>query len=214
MFYDPRHQNPREVGFAHDPWNALIAPRPIAWISTRSTSGVANLAPYSFFNAVSGAPPFVMFSSAGRKDSQRNIEETGEFVVNMATEALVQQLNDSCFPFSADVDEFERTGLTSVEARNLGHAPRLAESPVSIECRLSQIVELKTASGAPVRSMVIFGEVLGIHIDENIIHDGRVDLAIARPLSRLGYMDYAGLGPIFEILRPTDEPPERGTVNV
>lgn len=213
MFYDPRSEDPRTLGFVHNPWNALVAPRPIAWISTRSAAGVANLAPYSFFNAVSGAPPFVMFSSAGRKDTQRNIEETGEFVVNMATEDLAAQLNDSCFPFGPGVDEFQRAGLTAAAARHLHHAPRLKESPVSVECRLSQIVELKTAAGDPVRSAAIFGEVVGIHVDERIVRDGRVDLALARPLSRLGYMDYAGLGPIFEVIRPEAEPRDRITLH-
>lgn len=155
-----------------------------------------------------------MFSSAGRKDTQRNIEETGEFVVNMATEALVSELNDSCFSFGPDVDEFERIGLTAEPAKNLIHAPRVAESPVSLECRLSEIVELKTAEGGDVRSMVIFGEVVGIHVDDAVVREGRVDLSLIRPLSRLGYMDYAGLGPIFELMRPLTEPLERTASNV
>ena len=196
MFYDPRSQ---PHGLAHNPWTALIVPRPIGWISTLSVEGNANLAPYSFFNAVSGVPPFVMFSSAGRKDSQTNIEATGEFVVNMATADLAQAMNMS----SASVagDEFALAGLEKALCRNVA-APRVSASPVAIECVLSKIVPLTAKDGTSARSDVIFGEVVGIHIADHVIKDGMLDITRIRPLSRLGYMDYAVTDQVFAMDRP------------
>ena len=138
MFYDPRSE---VHGLAHNPWTALVVPRPIGWISSLSENGVANLAPYSFFNAVSGAPPFIMFSSYGRKDSQINIEATGEFVVNMAVAELKDALNRTSAPFEPDIDEFERAGLEKAGCHNVA-VPRVADSPVALECILNQVVTL------------------------------------------------------------------------
>ena len=198
MFYDPRSE---EHGLAHSPWTALIVPRPIGWISSLSADGVANLAPYSFFNAVSGAPPFVMFSSAGRKDSQTNIEDTGEFVVNMAVADLKDALNLSSAAFAPGVDEFDRAGLEKAACRNV-RAPRVAASPVALECVLNRVVSLTARDGTRARSEVIFGEVVGIHIADEVIVDGMLDIARIRPLSRLGYMDYAIIDEVFPMARP------------
>lgn len=198
MFYDPR-TDPH--GLAHNPWTALIVPRPIGWISTLSADGTPNLAPYSFFNAVSGAPPFVMFSSAGRKDSQTNIEATGEFVVNMAVADLADAMNLSSAAVGAGVDEFALAGLEKAPCRNV-RAPRVAASPVALECVLNSIVPLITRDGTKARSEVIFGEVVGIHIADAVIADGMLDITRLRPLSRLGYMDYAITDTVFAIPRP------------
>ena len=189
MFYDPRSE---PHGLAHNPWTSLVVPRPIGWISSLSDQGVANLAPYSFFNAVAGIPPFVMFSSAGRKDSQTNIEATGEFVVNMATADLKDALNTSSAAVDQAVDEFELAGLEKAPCRNVA-VPRVAASPV---------VPLTARDGTKVRSEVIFGEVVGIYISDDVIVDGMLDMARIRPLARLGYMDYAITEEVFAMMRP------------
>lgn len=201
MFYDPRSD---QHGLAHNPWTALITPRPIGWISTLSKNGVANLAPYSFFNAVSGVPPFVMFSSAGRKDSQINIEDTGEFVVNMATAELKDELNITSSNVDAAVDEFELARLEKGGCTNV-NVPRVKASPVAIECVLNEIVSLKAKDGTSVRSDVIFGEVVGIHIRDDVIVDGMLDTKKTRPLSRLGYMEYAIVDEVFKMNRPSKQ---------
>lgn len=199
MFYDPRSD---KHGLAHTPWTALIVPRPIAWISSLSEDGIANLAPYSFFNAVSGTPPFVMFSSAGRKDSQANIEATGEFVVNMAVADLKTELNLTSAPFEPNVDEFERAGLEKASCQNVS-VPRVAATPVALECILNKVVPLIAKDGTKAQSEVIFGEVVGIHISDDVIKDGMLDISLIRPLSRLGYMDYSITDEVFELPRPT-----------
>jgi flavin reductase (DIM6/NTAB) family NADH-FMN oxidoreductase RutF len=198
VFYDPRTE---AHGLAHTPWTALVVPRPIGWISSLSQTGVPNLAPYSFFNAVAGVPPFVMFSSAGRKDSQTNIEATGEFVVNMAVADLKDAVNMTSAPFEPDVDEFESAGLEKAPCRNVS-VPRVAASPVALECILNQVVPLTARDGTKVRSEVIFGEVVGIHISDDVIVDGMLDISRIRPLARLGYMDYAIIEEVFPMARP------------
>lgn len=198
MFYDPRYD---DHGLAHNPWTALIVPRPIGWISSLSEKGVANLAPYSFFNAVSGVPPFVMFSSAGRKDSQMNIEATGEFVVNMATSDLKDSLNITSASVDAEVDEFELAGLEKEHCTNV-RVPRVKAAPIALECILNKVVSLNAQDGTKVRSDVIFGEVVGIHISDAVIVDGMLDIKKIRPLSRLGYMDYAVIDEVFSMSRP------------
>jgi len=198
MFYDPRHD---DHGLPHNPWTALVAPRPIGWISSLSPDGTANLAPYSFFNAVAGTPPFVMFSSTPRKDSLSNIEETGEFVVNIATWDLREKMNQSSATYPAEVDEFEAVGLEKAACRNVA-APRVAASPISIECILNDTVALKPRSGLACRTTLVIGEVVGIHIDEGILKDGILQPGLYRPLSRLGYMDYAATDEIFAMARP------------
>ncbi len=199
MFYDPRSE---PHGLAHNPFNALVAPRPIGWISSLSSDGVANLAPYSFFNAVSSVPPFIMFSSAGRKDSQTNIEATGEFVVNMAVGALKDALNTSSKAVDASVDEFDLARLAKAPCRNVA-VPRVAATPVALECVLNKVVSLTARDGTKAVSDVIFGEVVGIHIADEVIVDGKVDVTRVRPLARLGYLDYAIIDEVFVMPRPT-----------
>ena len=198
MFYDPRSE---PHGLPHNPWNALISPRPIGWISTVSADGIANLAPYSFFNAVSGSPPFVMFSSTPRKHSLTNIEATGEFVVNVVSSDLCKQMNQSSAVFPPEVDEFERVGLAKAPCRNV-KPPRVAAAPAAIECNLYQTIPLQPKSGLPSATTIVIGEVVGIHIDDAMLFDGRVDTRRIKPVARLGYMDYSVTEEIFEMLRP------------
>ena len=198
MFYDPRTQ---PHGLPHNPWLALIVPRPIGWISTLSRDGVPNLAPYSCFNAISGKPPFVMFSSDSPKDSVTNAEETGYFCVNIATYPLREQMNRSSAAWPRGSDEFVQTGLTAVPCENIP-CPRVGESPVSIECRLSQILTLTPSTGAACLNRVAIGEVVGIHIDESVLKDGLVDVALLQPLGRMGYMEYTVPPRSFTMTRP------------
>lgn len=188
-------------GLEHDPFKALVAPRPIGWISTLGPDGVVNLAPYSFFNAISDKPPYVMFSSAGRKDSLRNAEETGEFVCSLATYDLRDQMNATSASVAPDVDEMTLAGLTAAPSR-LVKPPRVAESPVAFECKYAKTVDLPTHNGAANQYAVVIGSVVGIHIDKSAIVDGRVDVTRLRPIARLGYMDYAVVDSVFSLERP------------
>ncbi|MDA0711414.1 MAG: flavin reductase family protein [bacterium] len=191
---------------SHDPFNAIVVPRPIGWISTRDTQGVANLAPYSFFNAVAYDPPQVMFAATnshrhgGQKDSIRNAQETGEFVVNVVTYALRKQMNASAVSAPSHINEFEYAGLTEAPSQ-IVKAPRVAESPIHLECRYTQTVDLPTHDPDHPNT-VIFGEVIGIHIDECVIKNGRLDLAAIQPVGRLGYLDYVHITDCFAMDRP------------
>jgi flavin reductase (DIM6/NTAB) family NADH-FMN oxidoreductase RutF len=198
MFYDPRSQS---HGLTRDPWLALVAPRPIAWISSVSPQGVFNLAPYSCFNAISGSPPFVMFSSTPRKDSLTNIAASQEFVVNLVGADLAQQMNQSSAAFPADIDEFQAVGLEAAGCHNIG-APRVARAPAALECVVERSFRLTEETGAPTQTTVVVGRVVGIHIDERILTDGMVDVSKQRPLCRLGYMNYAAVETVFEMFRP------------
>ena len=199
MFYDPRTEG---HGLPHSPWMALISPRPIAWISTVSSKGVCNLAPYSAFNTICSNPPFVMFSSDGMKDTLRNIQDTGVFCVNIPGEGLKDALNDSCPPFDPDVDEFDMAGVAATPCENIP-CPRVAEAPVSIECTLNQITKLEPKSDVPCQNQVVFGEVVGIHISESVLRDGLVATDLLRPLARMGYRDYCAVTESFEMIRPS-----------
>ncbi len=197
MFYDAgRNQH----GLRHDPFKALIVPRPIGWISTLSRNGIPNLAPYSFFNAVSTDPHMVMFSSAGRKDSQRNIEETGEFVCNFAGWEQREQMNMSSSTVGPEVDEFLLSGLQT-EPSHLVAPPRVKGAPAHLECVYMRTIELHSRDGRHSYDMIL-GEVVGVHIDERFIHDGMVDTAGMKPISRLGYQDYAVIDELFTMKRP------------
>lgn len=202
MFYDTRGGH----GLEHDPFKSLVVPRPIGWISTRDANGRANLAPYSFFNAVSSHPPIVMFSSNGQhleggiKDSAKNAEETGEFVCNIATWELREQMNATSAMLARDVDEFERAGLTPATSV-LVRAPRVEESPVNLECRYLQTVSLPSDDPAGA-NYTVFGIVVGIHIDQSIIKGGRIDMDAFKPIARLGYMDYTTVDTVFTMERP------------
>ena len=198
MFYDPRTE---PHGLAHAPTNALVAPRPIGWITTVTKAGTVNLAPYSFFNLVSGYPPVVIFSSGPKKDSQTNAEETGEFVYNMATWDLREVMNASSADFGAAESEPEKLGLEMLPSRKV-KSPRVARSPVHFECKYLKTVDLTSSDGTKNRSSVVIGEVVGIHIDDKLITGGMVDITKARPIARLGYMDYCVVDAVFEMLRP------------
>lgn len=191
-------------GLAHDPFNAIVGPRPIGWIASRSAGGQRNLAPYSFFNAFNYTPPIIGFASIGRKDTLRNIEETGEFVWNLATRPLAEAMNASCAPAPAEVDEFELAGLTPAPSR-LVQVPRVAQSPVAFECRKTQIIQLQGADGGAVPTWLVLGEVVGVHIARHLLVDGVYDTAAARPILRGGGpADYfeVGADALFRMARP------------
>jgi flavin reductase (DIM6/NTAB) family NADH-FMN oxidoreductase RutF len=186
MFYEPGKMN---HGLPHDPFKAIVAPRPIGWISSMSAKGEVNLAPYSFFNGVSGDPPMVMFSSEGRKDSITFVEETEEFVCNLANWDLREQVNATSGPFPRGIDEMKETGLEPAPSI-LVRPPRVRASPCAMECVWLQTVRLKNISGALTDRYVVFGQVVGIHIDERFIKDGLLDTSAMRPIARAGYSDY------------------------
>ena len=191
-------------GLPHDPFNAIVGPRPIGWISTRSASGVNNLAPYSFFNAFNYVPPIIGFASIGYKDTLRNIEETGEFVWNLTTRALAEAMNQSCAPVGPEVSEFALAGLTPL-ASTVVAPPRVAESPVTFECKRTQIVQLQGADGAQVDTWLVLGEVVAVHIDKALLKDGVYDTAAAGHVLRGGGpADYFTVGPeqLFRMHRP------------
>jgi flavin reductase (DIM6/NTAB) family NADH-FMN oxidoreductase RutF len=180
-FYEPA----RGHGLAHDPLNAIVAPRPIGWISSRDSDGLLNLAPYSFFNVFSYRPPIIGFASGGRKDSVRNIEETREFGWNLVTRPLAEAMNRSSATVAAHVDEFVLAGVSPAASRVIA-APRVAESPVSFECRLSQIVQLRDAAGQSLNTWLVLGEVVGVHIAAALVAGGRYDTTAAQPVVRGG----------------------------
>lgn len=188
-------------GLAHDPFKAIVSPRPIGWIGSRGSDGSLNLAPYSFFNAVSDRPKLVMFSSSGRKHSQRNATETGEFTCNFVSRNIVERMNISSAAVPYGVDEFALSGLTAKKGE-LVAAPYVAEALAVLECKVTDILEPKSLSGEPSENVMVFGEVVGIHIDEAIVRNGRLDMALARPVARLGYMDYSESSEVFEMFRP------------
>lgn len=199
-FYEPAKGH----GLAHDPFNAIIAPRPIGWISTQSSSGVLNLAPYSFFNALNYTPPMLGFSSVGAKDSLKNVTETKEFCWNLVSKPLVDAMNLSSKPIPADQSEFALTELDT-EQSNIISVPRVKQSLVSMECKLTDIVQLKTANGKTVNSWFIMGEVVGVHINTSLIENGVYQTAKGMPVMRGGSKgDYFSITPNnhFEILRP------------
>ena len=191
-------------GLPHDPFNAIVGPRPIGWISTRSASGVNNLAPYSFFNAFNYVPPIIGFASIGYKDTLRNIEETGEFVWNLSTRALAEAMNQSCAAVAPQVSEFELAGLTPL-ASTVVVPPRVAESPVTFECKRTQILQLQGADGEQVDTWLVLGEVVAVHIDLALLKDGIYDTAAAGHVLRGGGpADYFTVGPeqLFRMYRP------------
>lgn len=197
-FYEPA----RGHGLPHDPFKALVAPRPIGWISSRDRAGRINLAPYSFYNAVADTPPIVAFSSSGFKDSVRNIEATGEFVANMVTRPIAEAMNRTSAPVGPDVDELALAGLTAAACRIVA-APRVAEAPAALECKLLQIIQLHDLAGARLEQYLVLGQVVGVHLAEAYLKDGIFDLAAAQPIMRAGYRgDYATIGSMFEMLRP------------
>ncbi len=199
-FYEPATGH----GLPHDPFNAIVAPRPIGWISSLGPDGVANLAPYSFFNGFNYHPPIIGFSSIGSKDSLRNIEASGEFAWNLVTRPLAEAMNASSATVPASVDEFVLAGVTPAASR-LIKAPRVAESAVSFECRLSQIVQLQSAAGEKITSWLVLGEVVGVHIAPWTLNEGIYDTAASGHIMRGGGpADYFSIGPeqLLRMKRP------------
>lgn len=186
MFYETEKN---DHGLPHDPFSAIVAPRPIGWIGTKGRNGSLNLAPYSFFNALSYQPKLVMFASTAPKDSLRNCRETGVFTASLVSRDLVAAMNASSAPAPYGFDEFALAGLTPVTGR-LVDAPYVGEAKAVLECRVTQIVQPLDLAGHEVTSTLVFGQVVGIHIDESILKDGLLDIEAAGTIGRLGYMDY------------------------
>jgi flavin reductase (DIM6/NTAB) family NADH-FMN oxidoreductase RutF len=192
-------------GLPHNPFNAIIGPRPIGWISTRGTDGRTNLAPYSFFNAFAYTPPVIGFASSGSKDTLRNARDTGEFVWNLATMSLAKQMNQTSATVAPEVSEFELAGLTPLRSTRVA-APRVAESPVCFECKVTQVLQLKDKEGSAMPNWVVFGEVVAVHIARRLLVNGVYDTAAAHPILRAGGTDaYAEIRPesMFSMPRPS-----------
>ena len=201
MFYRPEAGH----GLPHNPFGAIVAPRPIGWIATRGADGFDNLAPYSFFNAVAYAPPQVMFSSTsakpdrdGTKDSVAQIRETGIFCVNIVSHALRDAMNATSATLPAGEDEFAAAGLEKAACETID-CPRVAAAPAALEARVTQIVTLPGRA-----NIAVFGEVTGVHLRDDCLRDGRFDVTTFQPLARLGYRDYAQVSEVFELARPDD----------
>ncbi len=201
MFYRPSDGH----GLPHNPFNAIVSPRPIGWISTRGADGHDNLAPYSFFNAVAYVPPQVMFASTSAKqdrgdtkDSVAQIRETGVFCVNIVEYEMRDVMNDSSGPWEREVDEFEHAGIEKAQCSEIDCA-RVAKAPANLECRLTQIVELPGEA-----NFAVFGEVVGVHMRDDCLVDGIFDVLTFNPLSRMGYRDYTVVREKFSLKRPGD----------
>ena len=204
MFYRPADGH----GLPHDPFKAIVTPRPIGWISSLDARGGANLAPFSFFNGCGDAPPMVMFAQTGRKsrpepvkDSIANIRETGEFACNVVSQALRQAMNLSSGTYQPEVDEFELAGLTKAPGISIS-APHVAEAPAVLECRLVKIVDDLPSWREHAFNIMIIGEVVGVHIDDAVVKDGRVDVVGYNPVARMGYKDYTTVTDIWAMERP------------
>ena len=227
MFYDTAKN---DHGLPRDPFKAIVAPRPIGWITSMSAKGEINLAPYSFFNAVSDDPPIVLFSSEGPKDSLVFVQETKEFVCNLATFDLRAAVVETSAQFARGVNEMAQSGLAAAPSRlvrpprcqrgscgwqrvlaaapsRLVRPPRVAASPCALECKLLQIIDLKDLDGKSSHRHVVLGQVVGIHIDDRFIKDGRLDTAAMAPIARCGYADYSVVDKVFAIARP--QPPKQ-----
>jgi flavin reductase (DIM6/NTAB) family NADH-FMN oxidoreductase RutF len=199
IFYEPQSRD-RSL-FPHDPFKALVTPRPIGWISTLSAKGEVNLAPYSYFNAFSSSPPIVGFSSEGEKDSSTFAMETGEFVWSMATWDLRDQMNASAASLPRGQSEFAHAKLDTAASR-LVRPPRVAGSPAAFECRVTEMVKLKDVDGSDSGRRLVLGRVVGIHVDERFVRNGRIDSAAMRPIARGGYDEYSVVEQVFSMPRP------------
>ena len=199
MFYDTRDGSRT---LAHDPFKAIVAPRPVGWITSISAKGEVNLAPYSYFNGVHSKPNLVMFASESFKDSVANIQETGEFVCSLATWDLREAMNVTSAPMPRGQNEMERARLTPAPSQ-LVRPPRVAASPCALECKMTQMVQLKDVDGREVDGYVVFGRVIGVHIDDQFIKKGRLDTAAMKPIARCGYDEYAVVERMFAMTRPT-----------
>jgi flavin reductase (DIM6/NTAB) family NADH-FMN oxidoreductase RutF len=201
MFYEAGQH--RAAGLPHDPLKAIVAPRPIGWLSTLDRDGRANLAPYSFFNMVQTTPAMVMFGSDGMKHTAANAVATGEFVFNLATRPLFEAMNASSAPLGQGESEFEHAGLERAPCR-IVRAPRVAASPASLECKVVHAMELLDVTGKPTGGHLVIGQVVGVHIAEAALKDGRFDMVPVRTIARCGYRDYTEVTALFSALRPTD----------
>ena len=195
MFYKPQdgHDLP------HNPFSAIVSPRPIGWISSRSHDGINNLAPYSFFNAVAYTPPQVMFASGSLKDSVKNARDTGYFCVNIVGADMADIMNLSSETLPSDVDEFAHSGAIKTDCSEIP-AARVLGAPAALECVTTQVMNLPKGSG-----FAVFGEVVGVHLRNDCVINGRFDVPTARTLSRLGYRDYAEVKEVFELIRPDEK---------
>jgi flavin reductase (DIM6/NTAB) family NADH-FMN oxidoreductase RutF len=198
VIYEPGKRDPR---LKFDPFKAIVAPRPIGWITALGPNGEINLSPYSYFNAISSRPHIVMFSSEDKKDAVSFIEETGEFTCSLVTRPLAEQMNLTSAPLPRGTSEYGHAGL-EMAASTFVRPPRVAASPAALECRLLSIQQLRDLGGAAVPRWLVMGQVVGIYIDEALIRDGRFDTAAARPIARCGYNDYAEVNALFELVRP------------
>lgn len=201
MFYEPQNGH----GLPHNPFNAIVTPRPIGWISTRGADGRDNIAPYSFFNAVAYVPPQVMFASTsakpdrdGTKDSVGNIRGTGVFAVNVVEYAMRDAMNKTSGPWDRETDEFGLADIEKAECDTI-NCPRVAGAPATLECKLTQIVQLPGEA-----NFTVFGEVTGVHMRDDCIVDGKFDVTTFQPLARLGYRDYSVVHGVFSLNRPDD----------
>lgn len=201
MFYEPKNGH----GLPHNPFNAVVSPRPIAWVATRGEDGQDNLAPYSFFNAVAYVPPQIMFASTSAKpdrgdtkDSVANIRDTGVFAVNIVEYAARDIMNQTSGPWERERDEFSLAGVDKAECATIP-CPRVADSPATLECKLTQIVQLPGEA-----NFTVFGEVIGVHLRDDCVVDGKFDVTAFNPLTRLGYRDYSVIREVFSLQRPGD----------
>jgi flavin reductase (DIM6/NTAB) family NADH-FMN oxidoreductase RutF len=204
LFYEPRARD-RSI-LPHDPFKALIAPRPIGWVTTQGRDGSVNLAPYSFFNAFADRPPIIAFSSAGYKDSVTYAEETGEFVWNMPTYSLRDSMNKTAAPLPLGQSEADYAGLEMAPSR-LVSPPHVKDSPAVLECKLIEVKRLADRHGTALDYWLVIGEVVGVHIDARFIRNGIVDMAAMQPIARCGYKDYVVADRVFEMDRPPGTPP-------
>lgn len=199
MFFEAGQH--KAAGLPFDPFKAIVAPRPIGWISAVSKDGAVNLSPYSFFNALNSRPQLVMFASEGLKDAASFAAETGEFVCNLVTRELADRMNLTSAPLPRGENEFLHAGLTMAKSA-LVRPPRVAEAPAALECRVVQVVAPPQLSGEPSGCHMVIGQVVGIHIDERFLRDGRLDTAAMRPIARMGYDEYAMVEAAFALTRP------------
>ena len=198
MFYEPRKGN---HGLPRDPFKSLVAPRPIGWIGSFAGDKTPNLAPYSFFNMVSGNPPIVYFSSEGPKDSPTNVDETRAFSCNLVGEALTHQMNQSSAGVSSDINEFDLAGLTQKKC-SMVDAPYVEEAYAVLECVHLETKAIIDQFGEPTGAIMVLGEVVGVHISDDALTDGFFDSTIVKPLARMGYMEYTVADKPFSLDRP------------
>jgi flavin reductase (DIM6/NTAB) family NADH-FMN oxidoreductase RutF len=191
----------QDHGLPHDPFKAIVTPRPIGWITALNARGEVNLSPYSFFNAVSSRPHIVMFSSEDRKDAVAFVEETGEFTCSIVSKALAGQMNMTSAPLPRGQSEYAHAGLEMAPSQFV-KPPRVAASPAALECKLLSVQQLSDLDGKALPRWMVLGQVVGIYMDDACIRDGRFDTAIANPIARCGYADYAEVDKLFSIIRP------------